>query len=155
MNIGNIVRPYTIPKIPTFKVLEFTIKIRLGTLYTAFTLLAYERKGQRLCSSARGYFPKNFWLYPPPWAYLITGHSNQAGYTLPYNRVITPGRMQKNRGFETEIAQWAHTRQFFLWISTHFYSIFQVFCVYWPSGRIHAVGVITRLYGRWLEMTQN
>ena len=67
---------------------------------------------------------------------------------VPYNRVITPGRMQKNLGFETEIAQWAHTRQFFLWISTHFYSIFQVFCVYWSSGPIHAVGVITRLYGR-------
>ena len=60
--------------------------------------------------------------------------------------------MQKNLGFETEIAQWAHTRQFFLWISTHFYSIFQVFCVYWLSGRIHAVGVITRLYGKAVKL---
>ena len=33
---------------------------------------------------------------------------------VSYNRVITPGRMQKNLGFETEIAQWADTRQFFL-----------------------------------------
>ena len=28
---------------------------------------------------------------------------------LPYNRVIWPGRMQKNLISETEIAQWAHT----------------------------------------------
>ena len=55
---------------------------------------------------------------------------------------MTPGRMQKNLGFETEIAQCARQRTIHNDIL-----LFHAFCMYWPSGRIHAVGHITRLYG--------